>query len=562
MKKNIFFIAIFILSVFFLTASISAEPVDMVVLLDTSESVLPIYNNLVNYIIKDVLMNHVRFGDTFHLISFDSTPSLIISSKLKDQDDIEYVLNELFLLHPLGKYTDIIMALKYLRQYVSEVSSDGKREIIILTDGIHDPPPESPYQIINDPATGINLLEQEMKKLTESNWKLSFVELPKSSEDITGENSAVSQGKDGRTSDNSNQNDKDKILSIDIKSGGQNGNTGKEQAGNSIFTYVEKNSKIYKSDFNDNINNESGAIVTGSPRITYPDKLGKINYHFTLPLLIENFYSYPVLLNLDKVLINSSQVNILDEPENIAISPNKSKKHSISLTLPYGFSTGKTKLKIDLEFTDDNRAFPASAEIELNLKSSVFDMIIKARSYIFKIFFILLIILTIGFFILFLRYYMGVSVSESYKVVKKDIETSIKEGARRPVVMKVEGQNDNLIGNRNVHSFKNGTIKTIGGGSSSYLIFLYRIKGTIAELRLEDDKYSFKPVETLYFPETGGSVINDALNVKIKIKTDKGHIINIRFMEYISPLEKINSIMHLTDHRGFPEERKTWLNAD
>ena len=71
---------------------------------------------------------------------------------------------------------------------------------------------------------------------------------------------------------------------------------------------------------------------------------------------------------------------------------------------------------------------------------------------------------------------------------------------------------------------------------------------------MENDKYSLKPVEAVYFPETGGNVINDALNVKIKIKTDKGHIINIRFMEYISPLEKINSIMHLTDHRGFPED--------
>ncbi|MCP5514298.1 MAG: VWA domain-containing protein [Spirochaetales bacterium] len=562
MKKNIFFIVIFIISAFFLTASISAEPVDMVVLLDTSESVLPIYNNLVNYIIKDVLMKHVRFGDTFHLISFDSTPSLIISSKLKDQDDIEYVLNELFLLHPLGKYTDIVMALKYLRQYVSEVSSDGKREIIILTDGIHDPPPESPYRIINDPATGINLLEQEMKKLTESNWKLSFVELPNSSESLTGDSTAVSQDKDGRASDGSNQNNKDNILSADIKDGVKNGNTGQDQEGNSIFTYVEKNSKIYKSDFNDNINNENGTIVTGSPRITYPDNLGKINYHFTLPLVIENFYSYPVLLNLDKVLLNSSKVNILDEPENIAISPNKSKKHAINLTLPYDFSTGETKIKLDLEFTDDNRAFPASAEIYLNLKSSIFDLIIKARSYIFKIFIILLIIITIGFFILFLRYYLGVSVSESYKVVKKDIETSIKEGTRRPVVMKVEGQNDNLIGNRNIHSFKNGTIKTIGGGSSSYLIFLYKIKGSIAELRLENDKYLFNPVDSFYFPETGENVINDALNRKIKIKTDKGHIIFIKFMEYISPLEKINSIMHLTDHRGIPEERKTWLKAD
>ncbi|MDX9800624.1 MAG: VWA domain-containing protein [Spirochaetia bacterium] len=560
MKKIIYFTAILLLFTFLAAASISAEPVDMVVMLDTSASVLPIYNNLVNYIIKDVLLNHVKYGDTFHLVNFDSTPALIISNKIKNQEDIEYVLNELFLLHPLGKYTDIIMALKYLRQYVSEVSSDGKREIIILTDGIHDPPPESPYQTVTDPSTGINLLEQEMRQLTESNWKLSIVKLPENSTEISEE---IISDSTVLNTDMVKIPGKTKLDSSEIKADRDDKPSGTEdQTENSMFSYVENNTKIYKSDFIDSINNGSGSIVTGSPRITYPDNLGKINYHFSLQLLIENFYSYPILLSLDKVLINSSKTNILEKPEKIAIPPKKNKKHSIPLILPYDFATGESKIKIDLIFSDDNRAFPDSAELQFLLRSSVFDLIIKARSYILKTILVLFIIASIVFFIFILRYYMGLSVRESYKVVKKDIETAVKDGKHRPVVMKVEGQNDNLIGNRNIHSFQNGTIKTIGGGSSSYLIFLYKIKGIIAELRLENDKYCFKPAEAIYFPETGNKEIVDVLGYKIKVKTDKGHILNIIFKEYISPLEKINSIMHLTDKRGMPEERKIWLSSN
>ena len=39
----------------------------------------------------------------------------------------------------------------------------------------------------------------------------------------------------------------------------------------------------------------------------------------------------------------------------------------------------------------------------------------------------------------------------------------------------------------------------------------------------------------------------------IKIRTENGMIIECYFYEYISPLEKINKIMKLTDHPGRPE---------
>ena len=121
MKKRIVLIILIALSAF----SLSAKPIDVVVMLDTSESVLPIYEDLVDYIVKNVLTNHVRFGDTFHLISFDSKPELIYSRQLKDSKDLEEVVAGLLLLNPLGKHTDLVMALKYLNQHRHKLVING-----------------------------------------------------------------------------------------------------------------------------------------------------------------------------------------------------------------------------------------------------------------------------------------------------------------------------------------------------------------------------------------------------------------------------------------------------
>ena len=389
MKKRLILIIVFALCAFSLSAE--PEPIDVVVMLDTSESVLPIYEDLVNYIVKNVLTNHVRFGDTFHLISFDSKPELIYSRQLRNSDDLEEVVAALFLLNPLGKHTDLILALKFLNQHVSALSDSGNSEIIILTDGIHDPPEGSPFMtVFGTDAEGrrVNLLEQEIKSITRNGWNVSLVKLPEngktdnkasgngnnqtfsSSSDNTGkidselnktENTEVRNNNRTGTavadnrSDSSSQSDEiSETLNITDKTNydeedmNQSGNTSDSAENeNNIFSFTDSgSSKIYQTDFKNDT--EGNNTATGSPRIKYPAEIGKIKYHFSLPVEIENFYNKPILLKLEKALY--SGMDILKEKVNIRLNEKQNKKISIDMQLPYSIEPGLLDIDVKLVF--------------------------------------------------------------------------------------------------------------------------------------------------------------------------------------------------------------------
>ncbi len=557
-----------VLFIFLVSVSLSAEPVDMVVMLDTSESVLPIYDDLVNFIIKNILSDHVRFGDTFHLISFDSRPELIFSKQLNNRDDLEHVISELFLLNPLGKHTDLVMALKYLHQYVSDLSDSGSREIIILTDGIHDPPPGSPFQniISVDEKTGekINLLENEIDAISKYSWKVSLVKLPVKNGTSGSTGSTGSTEKEKYSEDNTSEispdnykgTDKDTgVNSEDVNiSGSFSGDESTETADeNNIFSFTGKdNSRIYSTDFNNYTENKSG-IATGSPRIYYPENLGKVKYHFTLPVEIENFFSHSILLKLDRVEYNG--INILDEKITIKIDNHEKKRVKIRLSLPYSTPSGENTINLKTVFTDSNRAFPETASVSIILKKSLLDFL-KDINIVFKsVFIILIFAVLVVFFFIFFRSFVHVSIRDSYNVIKKDFEVMVSDKSLRPVALKVTGQNDRRIGSRNIHNFNDNSIKTIGGGHSSYLIFLYQIPSHIAEIYHLEGKYILHPVKREYFPDIKEDTVEDIINKKFRIVTEKGIILECCFYEYVSPLEEINRIMKLTDSKGLPENR-------
>ncbi|MCL2294759.1 MAG: hypothetical protein FWC36_07835, partial [Spirochaetes bacterium] len=173
---------------------------------------------------------------------------------------------------------------------------------------------------------------------------------------------------------------------------------------------------------------------------------------------------------------------------------------------------------------------------------------------------LLAILLIIIAFILTTRYYSRLSVRESYNVVRNDIDSRgidkygnrSDSANRRPIIMKVANQNDQVVGiSRNIHRFKTGTVKSIGGGNSSFLIFLYKIPGAIASLKFDGTKYIFTPLRPEFFPAIEDSEVENPLDQDIKIKTEKFQMLSVKFSEYISPLEKINSTLKLTEKRSY-----------
>ena len=490
MNKN-FLLLLLIAGFFLITPSkADAKPIDMVVLLDTSGSVLPIYDDLLNFITKNIISDYLKYGDTFHLLSFDADPSFVISKKINNKKDIESILSDLFLLYPFGKHTDLISALKYLRNYVSGISNDSSREIVILTDGLHDPSEGSPYQSIVDPATGVNLLEKEMEELAKTNWKINIIRLPGkagSRNDSTGTGSSNTGSGGYSASGTSGSSD---TSSGNTYGAGTTGTSSGTSTGSSGFSTSGSSGTSSNSAY--------GAGASGTTSNSNSNESTLFNY-------------------IDNSKIQSSDFNVTQEKD--------------------------TRDKGDPVITTSSTS---SNENSDNAKKTIFGM-----SPLLLLFIVILIIILI--FILIFKFYSGSSVKKSYNVVRNDVDqegNKSDNSNRRSIIMKVAGQNDQIVGtNRNIHLFKSGAVKSVGGGNCAYLIFLYKIPGTIASLKFDGDKYIFTPIRTEFFPDVANEIDNP-LGQDIKIITEKQHKITIKFWEYISPLEKINSIMHLTEHRS------------
>ncbi|MCL2294978.1 MAG: VWA domain-containing protein, partial [Spirochaetes bacterium] len=179
MKKSFLLLVLLMAGFLFVFPSqVEATPVDMVILLDTSWSVLPSFKGMLNFIEMDIISEYLRFGDTLHFITFDEKPYLVFSRQINNRNDFEFVINHLSLLHPFGNFTDIIAAVKFLREYVSGISRNSAKKIIILTDGVHNPSYESPYESVICPRTGVNLFEREVEELERANWKVRIVLVP------------------------------------------------------------------------------------------------------------------------------------------------------------------------------------------------------------------------------------------------------------------------------------------------------------------------------------------------------------------------------------------------
>ena len=115
------------------------------------------------------------------------------------------------------------------------------------------------------------------------------------------------------------------------------------------------------------------------------------------------------------------------------------------------------------------------------------------------------------------------------------------------VEMVVEGQN-RKIGTRNVRVIPKGGSRSVGGGRSAFVIFAYPTKPGIAELVRRGDDYAFKPVKTEYCESD--HTVESCLNQPITVLSSVGRKVTVWFQRYVSPLERINRIMHLTDKPG------------
>ncbi len=551
MKKSIY-VALVLVFIFF-PSFISAQEMDTVVLLDTSESMFPYFQSTIDYLIKDIIKNQLKEGDTFHLLTFDSKPDFEISRKLRNAKDIQDILSRVLLLQPLGKYTDLIAAFVYVNNYTNDLPSTTKKRIIILTDGIHDPPPGSIYK--DNPAA----VKEKIKSITDNmkrkGWDVSLIRFPLSQSSTSSKgNTSASHGVD-------------------------------------LFPELSKelNTKIIPLVDNNTILSHK---ATGDPLIIFPKDLGKVSRSFIIPFKVKNYSGVPIQLKLKGIAWNKN--NILKEEASVKVEAESTAELKAQVELASSLEGGKVyTIPIVLSFSNDMRPYPRTGNITFTFAVSKASFL---SSSIFKVIIIIAALLIVFLVLLFiikktaeaslsrgqargesrgaaayrnnkkseektdaLHKKENISVSVKYetqKVHKKDIVSITPRGSTTGIAyeMIIDSQN-RRIGTRNVQWFTEGSTFTIGGSrSDDYIIFIYPVEHHIAEIIMEKGSLYIKIIHKNYFPGIKDSIVPLENRVLHAVSSD-GREFSLKIEKWISPLDKINRILHLIDRPGTPDFR-------
>ena len=489
MKKYLVLLILIVASVSYLMS----DQIENIVLLDTSESMFPYYSGTIEYLIEDIVKQQLQLGDSLHLLSFNDFPEYEISRTIKGEVEIRALLNRILLLQPFGKYTDLISAFSYLYEYVDELPSSSIKKLIILTDGIHDPPPDSPYPVSNTNKDDIVKISENMRR---QGWDVTLIQFPM--------NNHLTTGTTGST---------DSTAGSGSQRQGSKGN--ESEITNNLFPSIAETLKeeviIFDND-NKSINHEA----TGAPEIIFPKDLGTVGKSFKVDFTVINHSSDPVLIKLVGVI--SGEDNLLDSPVDLKLEPAEKEVLKTVINIPASWSAGLYNSKIELIFDDSIRSFPRNGVLTFYYEPGAPGIHGRFNTRLL-LYIIIGIILLFALVYILIKAFSSVSFSSpSGMAVKNDsklfestksprVSTNrhseidrIRKPGEIAIEMVVKNQN-RQVGHRNIHLLGKDHPRSVGGAGSEYfLIFIIATGKRIAEIVLEDDIVTFIPKSLDFFP--------------------------------------------------------------
>lgn len=176
-KRILLCLLLFVLIIPAFAQSTAQKNAEIVILMDTSGTILPYYEDINNRVLAEINNKFVRKGDTVHVLSFNADARYEMSQKINSEADMSRVVSRFLLLYQLGKNSDFLTGLQYARQYVSNLPEKEERILIIISDGIFNPPASSQYKNYTDDQikNEIGLLAGSIRK---KGWKVYYVKLP------------------------------------------------------------------------------------------------------------------------------------------------------------------------------------------------------------------------------------------------------------------------------------------------------------------------------------------------------------------------------------------------
>ncbi len=226
--KKLFIVSVMFYTVFSLSYAQSNNKenrADVVVLMDTSGTILPYYKAINERVLKSITDTFVRKGDTFHLLSFNERPRSEMFQKVDTEAQLSRVVSRFMLLYQLGQHADFLAALHFAEEYVGKLNAQHNKILIVISDGIFNPPHFSPYKNYS-PEQIKTELAKTASSIRDKGWKVYYIKLPFPSEaevkNLDGSFYAGTVNKDGELNRSGVENAADRAggnLSIEDTSG-------------------------------------------------------------------------------------------------------------------------------------------------------------------------------------------------------------------------------------------------------------------------------------------------------------------------------------------------------
>ncbi len=173
-RKAIFFILLFFLVFFNLSADERTKNIDVYLVLDKSLSMEEEIGSVKAYTINNLIKNLLIPGDTFTLIPFYGKAHVVFSGKITSRKDKIKLEKTVESIQANGHFTDIGNALDTLKKSLSRKSSTTRRKyVLLITDGKQEAPPGSKYY--SPDHTFNHEFLKNVKIIQRKGWKIEIL---------------------------------------------------------------------------------------------------------------------------------------------------------------------------------------------------------------------------------------------------------------------------------------------------------------------------------------------------------------------------------------------------
>jgi hypothetical protein len=446
-----------------------------------------------------------------------------IAERIGSPGELTAIIDRIYLLRPLGRYTDLLAALDYLYSYLDDLPADSPKLVLLLTDGKHDPPPGSPNQ--GDAEQVLEALRRNAERIRQRGWDIHILRIPGAVAGAQGP--AASEG------------------GAAAASGGAPAAGGAAESAPNLLEEFAKGSGSTILPYSESTPETLTEQLTGFPTLSFPGHLGEVGRRFTVPLNVRNPATIERRLTL--VRMASGRAQLLVRPAVCVAAPGGSEVLEAHVRLPSGLVAGELVLPVSLQFAEaEVRVSPLTGELSFKYVPS------EGISPV-----LLYLLIAVGALLVLAAAVVALLAVLRNRARDRSFQRvfSLARSGRRPIVLRVVEQNP-YIGARNIHEVPPGRSKSVGGNGSAFLIYYLSVPRRIGLLRNDGGRYTFVPLKRQYFASLD-KPLPDCLEREIVALSARGQRLRLVFHEYVSPLEKINSLMRSVQRARAQSASKT-----